>query len=1104
MSKLRMWSAIAVACFLVQARAQNSVPQVVLAGTFQQTLGGKAWDPMDSITQMSPLKSGLYQLTVPLPKGTYEYKVTIGGSWTENYGLNSQQNGPNIPLNLSAERTWVKFVWNPKTHQILDSINQPAEVAPPKQVVLPGSFQKVLGDREWNPSSEVGRMFDIGDGLYEWMASFPKGAYEYKVAIGGSWTENYGLNSQKNGPNIPLPIGTDGTIVRFLYNDQTKEVQDSVRFPNILTVSEVPRRYQNAKPVAGDLKIAQVHALDRHTLALPKDWIILGAEYRLHFSPDAQLALKPDGISGGSSIDLATETTEPTAALKNQFPHLANFMVLKLPENTDWNTVLKSQMAVSVVKDGVLLKASGIQIPGILDDLYATDERLGTVWNENTPTLRLWAPTAKSVRLHLFGDETGPEESVLPLTETRGVWSISGNPTWKNKYYTYEVEVFSPTTLKIEHNQVTDPYAVALSGQSSRVRIIDLNDADQKPIGWDALVKPKLNASDLSIYELHLRDFSVSDNRVPKALQGTYLAFTEPNSYGMSHLKQLAQSGLKAVHLLPLFDISSIPENRANWKEADPQKLAQMPAASEAQQAEVAKFAQTDGYNWGYDPLHFSVPEGSYAVNPQRRTWEFRNMVQALNATGLRVILDVVYNHTSAAGQAQNSILDKVVPGYYHRLNLDGGLESSTCCANTASEHAMMRKLMVDSVVTWAKFYKIDGFRFDLMGHHMLSDIQAVRNALDALTLEKDGVDGSGIYLYGEGWNFGEVADNARGKQASQLNLYGTGIGSFSDRLRDAVRGGSPFDEDPRQNPGYATGLYFNRDSQNPLDAKKIQAWVELGLAGNLRDYLLTDAQGNTRLGKDIDYNGQPAGYASVPSETITYVAAHDNETLWDTIQMKASSETSDQRVRMNNLALSIVALGQGIPFFNAGDDLLRSKSLDRDSYNSGDWFNRLDFSYQSNNWGVGLPPAEKNQSRWPWMKTLLENPKLQVTSTQIAHARNHLQEMLAIRYSSPLFRLRSAEEVQRTLHFENTSVPGLIVMHLEDPKGNSGPYKKITVVFNPNRDWVSWNSPQLQGNWTLHPILQKSQDEAVRKASIHSGEVAIPGLTTAVFVETD
>ena len=312
-----------------------------------------------------------------------------------------------------------------------------------------------------------------------------------------------------------------------------------------------------------------------------------------------------------------------------------------------------------------------------------------------------------------------------------------------------------------------------------------------------------------------------------------------------------------------------------------------------------------DGYNWGYDPWHYTTPEGSYATDPDgtTRIVEYREMVEALNETGLRVVMDVVYNHTTASGQDPKSVLDKVVPGYYHRLDADGDIETSTCCQNTATEHRMMEKLMVDSVVTWAKQYKVDGFRFDLMGHHSKANMLAVRAALDALTLAEDGVDGKSIYLYGEGWNFGEVQNNARFVQATQLNMAGTGIGTFNDRLRDAVRGGGPFDTDPRLQ-GFATGLSFDPNGADQGDdphAKLLleQDQIRVGLTGNLRDYEFEGMDGTIITGADVDYNGSPAGYTDDPQEAITYVDAHDNETLFDALQYKLPADTTmAERVR--------------------------------------------------------------------------------------------------------------------------------------------------------------------------------------------------------------
>ena len=258
------------------------------------------------------------------------------------------------------------------------------------------------------------------------------------------------------------------------------------------------------------------------------------------------------------------------------------------------------------------------------------------------------------------------------------------------------------------------------------------------------------------------------------------------------------------------------------------------------------------------------------------------------------------------------------------------------------------------------------------MGHHSKANMLAVRRALDALTLRRDGVDGRRIFLYGEGWNFGEVANNARFVQASQLNLAGTGIATFSDRLRDAVRGGGPFDDDPRVQ-GFASGLYTDpNDSPANGSAAEQRArllhyhdLIKLGLAANLRDYTFVDAAGATVKGSEVDYNGQPAGYAGDPGETITYVDAHDNETLFDALQFKLPRDTSmADRVRMNTVALATTALAQSPSFWHAGTDLLRSKSLDRNSYNSGDWFNRIDWSAQESTFGSGLPPVGRQRAQ--------------------------------------------------------------------------------------------------------------------------------------------
>jgi pullulanase-type alpha-1,6-glucosidase len=368
--------------------------------------------------------------------------------------------------------------------------------------------------------------------------------------------------------------------------------------------------------------------------------------------------------------------------------------------------------------------------------------------------------------------------------------------------------------------------------------------------------------------------------------------------------------------------------------------------------------------------------------------------------------------------------------------------------------------------------------------------------------------------VYGEGWNFGEVANNARGVNATQLNMADTGIGTFSDRLRDGARGGGPFSGIQEQ--GFLTGLFYDPNATNqgtPADQRARllleMDWIRVGLAGGLASYAFVDRFGNTVNASQIDYNGQPAGYTADPQEVINYVEAHDNETLFDAIQLKAPVATAmTDRVRMQNLGMSLLLLGQGVPFHHAGVDLLRSKSLDRNSYNSGDWFNKLDFSYSSNNWGVGVPPARDNQSNWPIMQPLLANPALDPMPSDILDASAHFLEMLAVRRSSRLFRLRTASEITSRLQVDNTGpaqVPGLIVERLTDADGSVDRRNALIVaLINANDEAQTFAIADLIGKTLrLHPVQASSDDPVVRTSSYNmmTGTFIVPGRTASVFL---
>jgi pullulanase len=807
----------------------------------------------------------------------------------------------------------------------------------------------------------------------------------------------------------------------------------------------------------------QAFWIDRATILIPQAHICHDGIYTLFSDKRAALQVTPKGIRGGISASLAPGIAL-TARQIERFPQLrSGYAVLSLSgawTEEQAHRFLTGELIVSVQKaDGSLQYATGVQTAGVLDDLYAYSGTLGPVIRNSTVSdsawsdfpddaagfakIKVWAPTAQDMHLRLFLEtaQISPSQ-VIPMHRHGGVWVAVIDRKWVGHYYLIDEVVYAPSARAVVENIVTDPYSIDLSTNGAKSRLSDITANENKPAGWDEHVSPHLSYfTDLSIYELHIRDFSIADETVPAAHRGTYLAFTDVKSDGMKHLRALAASGMKAVHLLPTFHFDGVDEDRTKWKSTG--DLTQYPSGSDQQQAAVAAVQSADGYNWGYAPIHYLAPEGAYATNPDNRIREYRAMVMALHRSGLRVIQDVVFNHTSGFGQESSSVLDKIVPNYYNRLDANGVLLTNTCCADTATEHLMMAKLQQDTVLWNAKYYKIDGFRFDLMSFTFIDNLRNIRKALSALTLAKDGVDGSRIYIYGEGWDLGETAHNALGTNASQLNLHGTGIGSFNDRIRDGLRGGDIAGY-PRVQ-GFATGLFTDPNSytkhtmtksSQKAELLRQEAWIRAGLAGNLRDIRIPDGSGAIVPASQIDYHGHATGYADTPAETVNYVSVHDNLSLFDAIQLKSSLADSIQvRTRRQILALSVVTLGQGIPFFMGADDLLRSKDMDSDSYDSGDWFNHIDWSGKTSNWGTGLPLARHDRMRWEMEQPLLSDPSLRPAPEDIRLAETTFQEFLKIRYSSGLFRMPTSREIETHLHFLNVGpehIPGTIVMMLD------------------------------------------------------------------------
>ncbi len=832
----------------------------------------------------------------------------------------------------------------------------------------------------------------------------------------------------------------------------------------------------------------------------------------------ALVAKVGEPLAGADDTLALTVSTEPVpSALAQRFKYVAAGIVLRAGEPERVTRALRGQALVVRLDDqGRVLEASALQIAGALDDAYAAAAKLDDLGVTLAPAatrFAVWAPTAQAVHACLHASPEGASTALVAMQrdEATGAWRGEAPARLAGGYYTYLVDVFVPG-IGVVRNRVTDPYSISLNADSRRSWIGALGDAGLRPRGWSRDVAPATvkRSTDLAIYELHLRDFSIVDASVPAAHRGKYLAFTDADSAGMRHLRALARAGMTDVHLLPVFDLASVPERGCTTPH-----VAGGPA-DETQQAAVVAGAATDCFNWGYDPFHYDAPEGSYSTNADDgavRVREFRAMVQGLHRAGLRVGMDVVYNHTASAGQNARAVLDRVVPGYYQRLDANGAIERSTCCDNTATENLMMGKLLVDSVTQWALQYHLDSFRFDLMGHQPRAVMEALQQRLKSAT-------GREIPLIGEGWNFGEVANGARFAQASQLSLNGTGIGTFSDRMRDAVRGGVATDSSHlRADQGWINGEYYDPNGisvgAKPAsrdDLLNAADMIRVGLAGSLRDMTLTTWRGETLRLEQIPYGGnQPAGYASAPGEAVNYVENHDGLTLFDNDVLKLPLATSGaDRARVQILGAAVVALSQGIAYFHAGVDLLRSKSLDKNSFDSGDWFNRLDWTGRDNGFGSGLPPRADNGALWDMERPLLANAGLKPTPADIAWTRDAFRDLLRIRASTPLFHLATAADVRERISFpaSGPSQEPTVIAELIDGRGLAGAkFGAVLVVLNADKQPHALDLPALAGrHWQLHPVHRAPHAADTRiahaaRADDATGRFTLPARSAVVFV---
>jgi len=564
-------------------------------------------------------------------------------------------------------------------------------------------------------------------------------------------------------------------------------------------------------------------------------------------------------------------------------------------------------------------------------------------------TFRLFAPNdVKKVTLRIYNQgQDGKAVKTVKMSRTGNEqWSATVKGDLMGKFYTFD----------IGKGECPGVFAKAVGVNGKRGAIINMEKTN--PQGWGSDSRPVMKSpADLVVYEMHHRDFSIA--REDAQYKGKFLALTEP--WAISHLKEL---GVNAIHILPSYDYGSVDETRL----AD------------------------NKYNWGYDPVNYNVPEGGYSTDPYKpevRIREFKEMVQALHRVGIRVILDVVYNHTY---DIEHSNFQRTYPDYYYRKTADGAYSNGSGCGNeTASDQPMMRKFMIESVKYWINEYHIDGFRFDLMGCHDIKTMNEIRKAVDEID--------PSIFIYGEGWSAG-----ACGLPNEQLGMKANipqmpRVAAFSDEIRDALRG--PFDDDSKCG-WLGTGIRIFKAS----DLAGFAESLKFGIAGAI-------AHPQVDMSK-VNYSKEP--WAMEPTQMMSYVSCHDDMCLFDRLKASLPGVSEAELIRLDLLAQTAVFTSQGVPFMLSGEELLRTKLGVHNSFESPDSINHLD-------WG--------NKTKYPQVFTYYKN-------------------LIALRKHHPAFRLGNADLVRKHLEFLKT--PDKVVAYRLKNYAGRDDWRNIIVILNANR----------------------------------------------------
>ncbi len=667
---------------------------------------------------------------------------------------------------------------------------------------------------------------------------------------------------------------------------------------------------------------------------------------------------------------------------------------------------------------------------GILNEYSYSGNDLGLIYTQSQSKFKVWAPTAKTVDLVIYDnagvynnngyvtDHTGGKE--YAMTKNSGVWKTTISEDLKGKYYMYKVS-FADGKV----NYAVDPYAKATSANGQRTAIVDLSETN--PSNWNETKNLNMGTpTDAILYELHVRDFSI-DNNASFVNKGKFKAFTEENlttasgnKIGIDHLEEL---GVNYVHLLPVYDFRTVNELKGNE------------------------------FNWGYDPQNYNVPEGSYSTdptNPKTRIIEFKEMVQALHKKEIGVIMDVVYNHTASI---EDGPFNKIVPNYFYRMNDKGQFTNGSGCGNeVASEYPMVRKYIKDSLKYWVSEYGVDGFRFDLMG---LIDVQTMKEITQELRAEF----GQDIIIYGEPWQAGgsplpEEMQTTKGKQKNN------GFAVFNDNIRWAIKGDSDGSD-----KGFATG-----NTSKEGDIKE-------GVLGSI--YSITDA----------------------PTETINYVTAHDNLNLWDkviktqgleqqegfvnirdgqivnggSVEEAVKSATPHSAVDLNNvldnetvkrtlLANGIVLTSQGVPFIHAGDELLRTKYGDHNSYKSPDAINQIIWEYKD----------------------------------KFVDVNKYYKGLIELRKSHPAFRMTTKEDIEKNIDVYKTE-DGLVAFNIKN-NANGDSWRNIVVIYNANSESKLVELPK-ETMWNI-VVNEKQAGTTTLEVLDNANEVNVEGISVMVLWE--